>query len=289
VKARREIILSAGSFATPQLLQLSGVGAPDWLSAHGIPIVHALRGVGENLMDHCLMKRVYTTDSPRTLNAIMSGTISQGLTGLRYLLTRSGPMAAGGVIAGGFAATQSNLEDPNIQFFFGAFNATGFDSKLDPVSSFHLSHYQNRPESRGHVRIKSADPHDAPSIVPNYLSTEIDRRTAIDGLKFLARIGAGAPLRALGAKEKEPSANLTEDNALLDYARSVAISAFHHVGTCKMGQDNMAVVDPHLRVHGLANLRIADGSVMPSMLSGNTNATCIMIGERCAEFIAKVA
>ena len=289
VKARREIILSAGSFATPQLLQLSGIGAPDLLSDKGIPVVHPLRGVGENLMDHYLIKRNFTTDSPHTLNAILSNPIRQGLAGLRYLLTRSGPLAAGPVNVGGFAATQPGLEDPNIQFFFGHFDVTSFDAKLDPVSGFHLSHYQNRPESRGHVRIKSADPRDAPAIVLNYLTTETDRRVAVEGLKLLARIGNAAPLNALGAKEKEPSAGLVEDDALLDYARSVAFSAFHHVGTCKMGEDDMAVTDPQLRVHGLANLRIADGSVIPSMVSGNTNAACIMIGERCADFIMRGA
>lgn len=293
--ARREIILAAGSFATPQLLQLSGVGPAALLASVGIDVVHELGGVGENLMDHILPKRSYTTTSPHTFNAVMSNVFSQGLAGLRYLTTRSGPLAVGAALAGGFAYTREGLEDPDIQFYYMPFEAGDYSGKLPPISSFQIAFYQNRPESRGTVRIASADPRLPPRIAPNYFSAAADMRTAIDGLRLIGRIGSASPLRALGTKELQPNISLTpgdeSDDMLIDYIKATASTGYHHVGTCRMGaaDDGRAVVDPQLRVRGIGKLRIADGSVMPSITSGNTNAVCMMIGEKCAEMLKSVA
>lgn len=293
--ARREIVLAAGSFATPQLLQLSGVGPADLLRGLGIPVVRDMAGVGENLMDHILPKRSFTTQSPATFNKMMSSPVSQAMAGLRYLTTRSGPLAIGAALAGGFARTRDNLEDPDIQIFYMPFEAGDYSGKLPPVSSFQISFYQNRPESRGTVRIGSADAREAPRIAPNYYATENDMRVAVDGLRLIGRIGAAEPLKRMGTKALQPklAPNLAEesDEALIQYVRETASTGYHHVGTCRMGaaDDRAAVVDSELRVHGLRGLRIADGSVMPSILSGNTNAACIMIGERCADFLTQAA
>ena len=286
-RARREIVLAAGSFATPQLLQVSGIGPAAVLAASGVEVVHELPGVGENLMDHILPKRSYTTSSPHTFNSTMSNLVSQGLAGLRYIATRTGPLAVGAALAGAFAHTRKGLDDPDIQIFFMPFEAGDYSGKLLPESSFQVAFYQNRPESRGTVRIASADPHDAPHIAPNYFSSARDMQTAIDGLRLIGRIGDAAPLRSLGTKPLQPNLSNESDEGLEEYIRATASTGYHHVGTCRMGaaDDNHAVVDPKLRVRGIGKLRIADGSVIPSITSGNTNSVCIMIGERCADMI----
>lgn len=286
-RARREIILAAGSFATPQLLQLSGIGPAAVLGACGVAVAHDLPGVGENLMDHITAKRSYTTSSPHTFNATMGGLISQGLAGLRYLATRTGPLAVGAALAGAFAKTREGLEDPDIQIFFMPFEAGDYSGKLLTESSFQVAFYQNRPDSRGTVRIASADPRAAPQIAPNYFSSARDMQTAIDGLKLIGRIGDAAPLRALGTKPIQANLSNESDEGLEAYIRATASTGYHHVGTCRMGaaDDHQAVVDSKLRVRGIGKLRIADGSVIPSITSGNTNSVCIMIGERCADMI----
>jgi choline dehydrogenase len=286
-RSRRDIVLSAGSFATPQLLQLSGVGPGPLLAEFGVAMVHELPGVGENLIDHFAPKRSYTTDSRMTFNAMMSNPVSQGLAGLQYMLARRGPLTVATALVGGFAFTAPGLEEPDVQFFLMPFEAVDLWSPLPKTSSFQLTVYQNRPESRGSVRIASTDPRVQPRIAPNYLSSEVDVRAAIEGLRLIGRIGAGAPLKRLGAVEVVP--NLTEetDANLLDYIRGSGGSGYHHVGSCRIGapDDARAVVDPRLRVRGIGNLRVADGSVMPTLISGNTNAACIMIGEKCADMI----
>jgi choline dehydrogenase len=289
--ARREIILAAGSFATPQLLQLSGIGPADLLGSLGIPVVQHLAGVGENLIDHILPKRSFTTRSPDTFNKMMSNPVSQALAGIRFLATRSGPLAIGAALAGGFARTRPDLEDPDIQMFYMPFEAGSYSGKLLPESSFQISFYQNRPESRGTVRIASADAHEPPRISPQYYSREADLRTAVDGLRLIGKIAAAEPMQRMDIKTLQPNLDAAGDSELIQYIRETASTGYHHVGTCRMGAatDAAAVVDSELRVHGVRGLRIADGSVMPSILSGNTNAACIMIGERCADFLGKAA
>ena len=289
--ARGEIILCAGSFATPQLLQLSGIGPAALLQDLGISVVHALKGVGENLMDHILPKRSYTTTSRATFNAMMSSKFSQALAGLRYMTMKTGPLSVGAALAGGFACTEPGLQDPDIQMFYMPFEADSYSGQLAPGSRFRLSFYQNRPESRGHVRIRSNDPFEAPIIAPNYYSSQKDINIAIAGMRLIGRIGAAEPLRKMGAVEVEPGLAEESDEALLDYIKANASTGYHHVGTCRMGssEDANAVVDPQLRVRGIGKLRIADGSIMPTIPSGNTNAVCIMIGEKCADMIRQAA
>jgi choline dehydrogenase len=284
---RREVILSAGSFGSPQLLQLSGVGPTGLLARHGIPVVHALEGVGENLIDHFLPKRIYHTTNRQSINAMMSSPVARVAAGLRYALTRTGPLAAPAGLAGGYAYTRSRseLEVPDIQFFFMPFAADGLTGELGRTPAFQLSFYQNRPESRGTVRIKSSDPREAPAIIPNYLSAAKDRQTAVDGLRLIGRIGSADPLKRWNAVEVEAPPSPESDDALLDFAKQLGSTAYHHVGTCRIGKDGLAVVDPQLRVHGLANVRVADGSVLPTLISGNTNAACVMIGEKCADLV----
>lgn len=290
-KARREIVLSAGSFASPQLLELSGIGRGAVLQAAGVPVVHELPGVGEHLIDHILPKRSYTTTSRATFNAMMSNIVSQGLAGLRYLATRTGPLAVGAAMAGGYASTRDGLEDPDIQLFYMPFEAGDYSGKLPRVSSFQVAFYQNRPESRGHVHIASADPRTPPRIVPNYFSSQEDIRIAIDGMRLIGRIGEAAPLRAMGAEPIQPRLGDETDEALFDYIKQTSSTGYHHVGTCRMGRadDQDAVVDPQLRVRGISRLRVADGSVIPSITSGNTNSVCVMIGEKAADIIRSVS
>jgi choline dehydrogenase len=286
-RARREVILSAGSYGTPQLLQLSGVGSAGFLQGLGINVVHELKGVGENLIDHIVPKRSYTTSSKDTFNSMMSSPISRGLAGLRYILARSGPLAVGAALAGGFARTREGLETPDIQIFYMPFEAGDYSGNLPPTSSFQVAFYQNQPQSRGYVRIRSSDPHDALQIVPRYFSSDIDMQTAVAGMKLIGRVGSAAALTRLNAKELKPNLATETDEGLAAYIRETASSGYHHVGTCRIGrrEDELAVVDSRLRVHGIGRLRIADGSVMPAIISGNTNSVCIMIGERCADMI----
>jgi choline dehydrogenase len=285
--ARREIVLSAGSFSTPHLLQLSGVGPASLLSQHGIPVLHDLPGVGEQLMDHVLVKRSYQTSSSHTFNAMMNSLVSRGLAGLRYLTARTGQMSVGAALAGGFAHSRPGLADPDIQFFYMPFEAGDYSGKLPPISSFQMACYQNRPQSRGHVRMKSPDPHVLPAVSPNYLSTEGDMRAAVEGFRFLGRLGDAAPMERYHVEEMQPRLADETDDAVIDYIRATASPAYHHIGSCRMGQDDLAVVDPQLRVRGLSGLRVADGSIIPSMISGNTNAVCIMIGERAADLLLR--
>lgn len=287
VGVRREVVLSAGSFGSPQLLQLSGIGSAALLKPLGIDVVHELKGVGENLIDHFLPKRIYRTSSRQSLNAMMASPVSQALAGLRYYLTRRGPLSSPAGLAGGYAFSgpRSDGEVPDIQFFFMPFSAEGLSGELVRTPSFQLACYQTLPESRGSVRIASQHFREAPKIVANYLSTLKDSRTAIAGLRLLDKIGSASPLRRLQAKEVLPSDYEDSDEGLLAYARQEGSTAYHHVGTCRIGQDDLAVVDHRLKVHGLANVRVADGSIMPTLISGNTNAACIMIGEKCADMI----
>jgi choline dehydrogenase len=290
-RARREVILAAGSFGTPQLLQLSGVGAGTLLQRFGIGVIHELRGVGENLIDHITTKRSYTTSSRDTFNAMMSNSLSKGWAGLRYLVSKTGPLSVGAALAGGYARTRKDLETPDIQIFYMPFEAGDYAGQLLPTSSFQVAIYQNQPQSRGYVRIRSPEPREPPEIAPRYFSSPIDMQTALAGLRLIAPISKADPLKKFNVREIKPGLALETDEALIDYIKATASSGYHHVGTCRIGRhdDAAAVVDSKLRVRGIGRLRIADGSVMPALVSGNTNSVCIMIGERCAEMIRRAA
>lgn len=286
--ASAEIILSAGALQTPQLLQLSGVGPGDLLQRYGIPVVRELRGVGANLMDHLQVGRAYTTASPFTINTMMSSPLSILQAGASYILKRKGPLTVGAAVAGAFASTQSGLEAPDVQIAFSPFLPDpGGLAKLAEGSGFLLSTYQLRPESRGSVRINSADPREPASVTLNTLSAESDRKTLIAGLKLLRRIAQAVPFQQVGATEVTSRlAGVEDDDAnLIEHIADTGASAFHYSGTARMGMDELAVVDPSLRVHGIGRLRVIDTSVMPTVTSGNTNAAAIMIGEKGAQLV----
>ncbi|MDX3911534.1 MAG: GMC family oxidoreductase N-terminal domain-containing protein [Sphingobium sp.] len=289
VQARREVILSSGSIVTPKLLQLSGIGPGALLQEHGIAVAHDLPGVGENLIDHLSAKRGYTTSSSYTMNAMMQSLPAKAWAGLQYLTTRMGPLAASVASAGGFARTRPEVEVPDVQLFMIPFNSGEYWDKLAKASSFQIVMCQLRPESRGHVRIASSDPYASPVIAPNYLSDPRDVQTTLDGMRLIQKIGVAGPLRALESRQTQPQTPDESDESLLSYIRETAITTWHHVGTCKMGNDALAVVDAELKVHGIDRLRVVDGSIMPTLISGNTNAACIMIGEKGADIVKQAA
>ena len=284
-----EVILAAGAIATPPLLQLSGVGPGELLRRHGIAVLRDLPGVGENLQDHLQSRLVYRCTRPITLNDDIASPVRSLGIGLRYALWRKGPLAVSAGYAGGFFRTDPRLATPDVQAHFINFSTTKMGDTLHPFSGFTASICQLRPESRGFVRIKSADPTARPAIQLNYLAAEMDRRTMVAGLKLLRRIMQAPALQPYIKSEYEPGPACTSDEDLLQHIRARASTIYHPTCTCRMGEDAQAVVDARLRVHGIGRLRVIDGSVMPSVVSGNTNAAIIMIAEKGAEMILEEA
>ena len=289
--AGREVVLSAGAINSPQLLQLSGVGDPEFLRGKGIDVVHALPGVGANLQDHVCIDYIYRANRP-TLNDVLRPWWSQMLLGARYLLTRSGPLALSVNQAGGFVRTGPGAERPNLQLYFSPLSylrATPGKRQLmrpDPYPGFLLSVSNCHPTSRGYVCIRSADPREAPEIQPRYLSTERDVRELVEGARLMRRLASTRSMRAIIEAEVMPGPEVASLEAIVDDIRSRAGSVFHPCGTCAMGPDpSTAVVDPRLRVHGLDGLRIADASIFPLLIAGNTNAASIMVGEKAFELM----
>lgn len=286
-RAGGEVIVSAGALQSPQLLQLSGIGPGELLARHGVPVVRELPGVGENLMDYIQASRAYRTTSSFTVNAMMASRRSMLAAGLKYYLTRKGPMTVGAALAGAFASTRPGLDAPDIQIGFSPFLADMEAGALMKGSGFLMATYQLRPESRGHVRITSPDPHAEASITLNTLSVETDRNVLLAGLKMLRRIAEAAPFRGLGVTEVTPglAGEDDADEGLMAHVVRAGGSAFHYSGTARIGTDDRAVVDPSLRVRGVDRLRVIDASVMPTVTSGNTNAAAIMIGEKGADLV----
>ncbi|MEL6452054.1 MAG: choline dehydrogenase [Pseudomonadota bacterium] len=287
VTARQEIILSGGAINSPQLLMLSGIGEAAQLQEHGIEVVQDLPGVGKNMQDHLQARLVYKCNEP-TLNDEVSSLFGQAKIGLKYLMFRAGPMTMAASLATGFMKTRDDLETPDIQFHVQPLSAENPGKGADPFSAFTMSVCQLRPESKGEIRLTSADGRAYPKIIPNYLSTETDCRTIVEGVNIARRIARNAPLTSKISEEFRPHADLPMDDydATLDWARNNTASIYHPTGTCKMGHDPMAVVDDQLRVRGIAGLRVADCSIMPEIVSGNTNAPAIMIGEKASDLIA---
>jgi choline dehydrogenase len=285
--ARREIALAAGAIGSPQILQLSGIGPGAHLQAHGIEVMHDLPGVGANLQDHFQARSVYRCTRPITLNDRVRSPFQKLLMGLEWFLFRTGPLTVGAGQGGIFARTRPELATPDVQFHIILFSADRPGQPLHPFSGFTASVCQLRPESRGSVMIRSPDPHAHPAIVANYLAAETDRRCIVDGLRLARRLAGTEPLRPYVAEELEPGPERVSDADLLAHARARGSTIFHPSGTCMMAPraNPMAVVDPVLRVHGLDALRVADASIMPTVVSGNTNAACIMIGEKCADLM----
>ncbi|MFP5399117.1 MAG: GMC family oxidoreductase [Gammaproteobacteria bacterium] len=288
-RCRGEVLLSAGALQSPQLLQLSGIGDPALLREHGIPVRHALPGVGENLQDHLQIRLIYECTRPITTNDELNSWLGQAKIGLQWLLSRSGPLAVGINQGGCFMRALAESDRPDIQFHVATLSAEMAGGQVHPFSGFTLSVCQLRPTSRGHVRIRSADPFEPPSMQANYLSTELDRRTAVAAVKAARAIAASAPMQPLVRREVKPGPDAADDAAILEFCRNHGATIFHPSGTCKMGHDPMAVVDERLRVHGLQGLRVVDCSVMPTLVSGNTNAPVVAMAEKAVDMIREDA
>ena len=286
IKANREIILSGGTINTPQMLQLSGVGPAPLLREHGIPVVLEQPHVGEHLQDHFQARIVLKCTRPITVNDDLQSLWRMARMGLRYLLLRKGPLAVSAGYAGGFWRTRPELKRPDVQTHFLTFSTDRMGEKLHPFSGFTASICQLQPTSRGSVHIRSADPREAPAIRYNYLSTEHDRRTMTDGVRLLRRILEQPALRPYIAAEHMPGAQVQSDDEWLAYFRDTGSTIYHPTCTARMGTGPGAVVDSHLRVKGLEGLRVVDASVMPAVVSGNTNAAVIAIAEKAADLIA---
>ena len=285
VRARREVILCGGAIGSPQILMLSGIGPEAQLRALGIPVALHLPGVGQSLQDHYSAPVKLKCREACTVNDVMLSNVQKVKAGLEYLLFRTGALATITAPAALFARTRAELASPDIKLSISPFSVDRPQDGLHPWSGFTLIAYQLRPESRGEIRLKSADPADAPAVHPNYLSDETDQRTIVAGLKLMRQIVAQPPLKAFVAEEFVPGPAVDGDGPLLDFARRNGGTVFHPTSTCKMGTDAMAVVDPALKVRGVAGLRVADASIMPTVVSGNTNAAAIMIGEKCADLL----
>ncbi|MEM7499847.1 MAG: GMC family oxidoreductase N-terminal domain-containing protein [Pseudomonadota bacterium] len=288
IRARREVVLSAGAIASPQIMMVSGLGCPEELRAHGIEVVAPIMGVGKNLQDHLQARPVYKCTVP-TINTEVRSWARKAAIAAEYALFRTGPMTMAASLGTGFLKTRPELATPDIQFHIQPFSADSPAEGPHRFSAFTASVLQLRPESAGYISLGSASMKDHPAIHPNYLATRTDCETLVAGIRVARRIAAEAPLRDLISVEHAPGPEAESDEALLDWARSTATTIYHPTGTCKMGQDAAAVVDHRLKVHGIGGLRVADCSIMPVITSGNTNAPAIMIGEKASDMILEDA
>jgi choline dehydrogenase len=288
-RARKEVLISGGAFNSPQLLQLSGVGPAELLRQHGIEVVLDAPGVGHDLQDHMQVRVVMRCSQAVTLNDIVNNPIRKALVGLRYAAFRTGPLTIAAGTSGAFLKTNPRLATPDVQIHFLPFSTDKMGEKLHPYSGFTASICQLRPESRGSLRIRSADPAAPPEIRINYLASEVDRTTNVEGLKILRRILHAPALAPYVVEEVDPGAKIASDEALLAYCRARGTTIYHPTSTCRMGNDPLAVVDQRLRLRGIDGLRVVDASVMPDLVSGNTNAPVIMIAEKAADMILQDA
>ena len=289
IEATSEVLLAAGAIASPQLLQLSGIGRPDELLAHDIVVHHALNGVGQNLQDHLQIRTIYQVDNTITLNQRARTPWGMAIMGLEYLFNKTGPLTMPPSQLGAFAKSDPSQPSANIEWHVQPLSLDKFGSPLHKYNAITPSVCNLRPSSRGKVSLRSANPHDAPAIAPNYLSTQEDLDVAVAGLKFTREIMAAPALAAFNPRELKPGLQIASEEELQRAAGDLGTTIFHPVGTCKMGpaHDTTAVVDGELRVHGVQGLRVIDASIMPTITSGNTNAPTVMIAERGAEFIRK--
>jgi choline dehydrogenase len=291
-RAGTEVILCGGAVNSPQILQLSGIGNADDLKPHGIEVVHELKGVGENLQDHYQIPIIYRVTKPESVNELARGLPLVGQIA-KYLTTRKGLLAMSPAQVFAFTRTREELETPDIQFHFLPASMDPEDTsgkgKLDKLPGMTATMCQLRPESRGTIKIKSADPETHPAIHPNYLADPIDQQTAVASIKKARELFAADALSRYRGEEMAPGVALQSDDEILEYCRLTGITIYHPVGTCKMGSDPMAVVDHELKVHGVTGLRVVDASIMPRLVSGNTNAPTIMIAEKAADMIIAAA
>lgn len=285
--ANNEVILAAGAIASPQLLQLSGIGASETLHKHSIATLIELPGVGENLQDHLQIRTIYSVDNTITLNQRARTPWGMALMGLEYFLRKTGPLTMPPSQLGAFAKSDPSQPSANMEWHVQPLSLDKFGSPLHKYNAITPSVCNLRPSSRGTVALKSNKPDDAPAIAPNYLSTQADLDVAVAGLRFTRKIMAAPALAAFNPKELKPGPEVTNEEDLQRAAGDLGTTIFHPVGTCKMGpgHDTSAVVDDQLRVHGIKGLRVIDASIMPTITSGNTNAPTVMIAERGADFI----
>jgi choline dehydrogenase len=288
-RARKEILVSSGAYNSPQLLQLSGVGPAEFLKQHGIDTVLDAPGVGNDLQDHLQVRLVTRCSQPVTLNDILNHPVRRVMAGARYAAFRKGPLTIAAGTSGAFFKTNPRLATPDIQIHFLPFSTDRMGEKLHSFSAFSASVCQLRPESRGSLRIKSADPALPPEIRINYLATETDRTAFIEGLKILRQILAAPALKPYAVDEILPGSKVTSDEDILAFCRQTGSTVYHPTSTCRMGNDPLAVVDQRLRVRGIEGLRVVDASVMPDLMSGNTNAPTIMIAEKASDMILEDA
>ena len=290
-RCRREVLLCAGAIQSPQLLQLSGIGPAELLRGRGVRVVHDLPGVGENLQDH-LQVRLTFECTQRTTNDDLNSWFGQARLALQWLLHRSGPVAVGINQGGCFMrALPDETKRPDIQFHVATLSADMAGGTVHPFSGMTMSVCQLRPESRGHIRIKSTDPFAPPEMQPNYLSTELDRRTMVAGVQAARAIAQSGSMRPFLKREVKPGPDAADDAALLEFCRNNGATIFHPSGSCAMGPDPAvgAVVDARLRVHGIAGLRVIDCSVMPTLVSGNTHAPVVMMAEKAVDMVREDA
>jgi choline dehydrogenase len=289
-QARREIVLAAGSVDSPKILELSGIGNASLLQRVGIPVLRHLPGVGENLIDHLQVRVTFQCTKPITFNDIYASRLRTAKLGLKYLLRHRGLMATPLTTAHALTRTRSDLARPDVRFqlhHFSSADRAGYGKRggLDAYSGFLFGIFKLRPESRGWIHISDRDARNPPKIQPNQLSHPADVQTYIDAIKLSRRISSAAPLKPYIVRETRPSDAVHSDAAITKFVRETGVTSYHPIGTCRMGNDAMAVVDSRLRVHGVPGLRVVDASIMPTMVSSNTNAPTILIGERGAEFI----
>ena len=295
VRCHGEVLLAAGALQSPQLLQRSGIGPAALLQQHGISVLQDLPGVGENLQDHLQIRLIYECSKPITTNDQLNSLVGRTTIGLQWLLSRSGPLAVGINQGGCFMRALKNADGsfaesrPDIQFHVATLSADMAGGQVHPFSGFTLSICQLRPESRGRVALRSTDPFAPPSMQPNYLATDYDRRTVVAGMRAARAIAAAPSMRPYVVREVKPGREADDDEALLEFARNNGATIFHPSGTCRMGNDAYAVVDARLRVRGIERLRVVDCSVMPTLVSGNTNAPAIMMAEKAVDMIRQDA
>ncbi|ALG74352.1 hypothetical protein VY88_20210 [Azospirillum thiophilum] len=293
-RARGEVLLSAGSVQSPQLLELSGIGDERRLRALGIPVVTHLPGVGESLLDHLQVRFTFECTRPITINDMIHSPVRRMMVGLEYVLFRRGLLSTTSSTVHAIARTRPELPRPDVKIQLAQISGKDRYSRskelgTDRYPGFSIGVFKLRPESRGSLHIRSADPLEPPEIRPNYLGHPKDEQTYVDAFKLIRRIAAQPAFAPLMAGERRPGPDTTRDEDLVDYARRTGQTSWHPISSCRMGTDDMAVVDARLRVRGVQGLRVVDASIMPTMASPNTNAPAIMIGEKGADLVLEDA
>jgi choline dehydrogenase len=283
--ADAEVILAAGTINTPKLLELSGIGDPDLLAEHGIPVRHALRGVGANLQDHLQIRTVFRLKNALTLNQLANSPIGKAKMAVEYALFRRGPMSMAPSQLGIFSRSDETVATADLEYHIQPLSTEQLGDPLHRFPAVTVSVCNLRPESRGMCHIRGPDPEAPPAIAPGYLSADRDRAVALKAVRQARRLAGTVALRRYAPEEMQPGPDVVEDAALLHAVGSIGTTIFHPVGTCRMGRDETAVVDDALCVHGLGGLRIVDASVMPTIPSGNTASPVVMISEKASDLI----